>query len=303
MFKKIIALFVVICLGLVAFVGCGEKEEKKEDEFWKEYTNYEVSKVDAKDYNFINKGKLTVAMSTDFAPFEFVNLNKTGQDKFSGSDVALAKKLAEALGVELEVKAMDFDAILTSIDNGIADVAISGFSYLPSRAAAYQFTKCYYDEGDGGQVIVIKKADAEKFTSISSMNNAEVKIAAQNGALQQELVQLQTPNAVLVKIDDLNAAYDQLKAGSLDGVAVAQTVAETLVKANNELVIMKEAFDFKDTGSFAICKKGNTALADLLNKTIDELQAKKAYEKWVEEADAVFNGLGDKAAEIIPEEE
>lgn len=307
MFKKIIALFVVLVLGLFAFVGCGKDEkdddENKVDKFWDNFTNVEVTKVDTKGYDFVNPGKLTVAVSTDFAPFEFVDLTKQGQEKFAGSDIALAKKIAEALGLELNIKAMDFDATMVSLDNEIADIAISGFSYTVSRAASYLYSECYYDEGDGGQVIVIKKSDETKYTTIESMNVEGVKIAGQNGALQQNLVTQFTPNATLVKIDDLNAAYDQLKSGALDGVAVAETVAKTIVASNSDLVIMAEPFDFKDSGSFALMKKGNTALAELINPVIKEIVAKDAYKEWVKNGDALFQNLGSKAGELIPEEE
>ena len=135
------------------------------------------------------------------------------------------------------------------------------------------------------------------------MNVEGVKIAGQNGALQQSLITQFTPNATLVKIDDLNAAYDQLKSGALDGVAVAETVAKTIVASNNDLVIMAQPFDYTDTGSFALLKKGNTALAELVNPVIKEIVAKKAYEEWVKNGDALFQNLGEKAGEINPEEE
>jgi len=299
--KKIIALFVVVFLSLFV-VGCGSKDEK-EVSFWDSFTHYEVTKVDASSIQTVTKGKLIVSVSTDFQPFEFVDTSKKGQDKFVGSDIALAKQIAEALGLELEIKAMDFDATLVALDNGIADVAISGFSYTVERAASYLYSECYYDEGDGGQVIVIKATDANKFTTVESMNQEGIKIAGQNGALQQNLITQFTPKATLVKIDDLNSAYDQLAEGALDGVAVAQTVAEVLCATNKDLVIMAEPFNFKDTGSFALFKSDNTALATAVNQVITELNAKNAYDKWVDEATALFSGLGSKAQEIIPEEE
>ena len=300
--KKIIALFVFMFLSLFVFTACDGSGGS--GQFWKSFTEYDVTKVDVSNVNFVNQGKLTVAMSTDFAPFEFVDTTKKGQNKYVGSDVALAKEIAKAFGVELEIKAMGFDETLVALDNGIADVAISGFSYTVARAASYLYTDCYYDEGDGGQVIVIKKADENKFTSIASMNVAGVKIAAQNGALQQDLVTKFTPNATLVKIDDLNSAYDTLKAGSVDGVAVAQTVADALVASDSvNYAIMAEPFDFKDTGSFCLVKQGNTILAEAINKVIQELSSKKAYEKWVDEGTNLFTGLGDKAQEIVPEDD
>ena len=40
-------------------------------------------------------GVLTVALSPDFSPMEFVDSSKSGQDAYVGFDVTLAKYLAE----------------------------------------------------------------------------------------------------------------------------------------------------------------------------------------------------------------
>ena len=47
--------------------------------------------------------KLTVAMSPDFAPMEFVDTSKSGQEQYVGFDVTLANFLADELGMELEI--------------------------------------------------------------------------------------------------------------------------------------------------------------------------------------------------------
>ena len=43
----------------------------------------------------VTPGKLTVAFSPDFAPMEFVDVTKEGQDKYVGFDITLAKFIAE----------------------------------------------------------------------------------------------------------------------------------------------------------------------------------------------------------------
>ena len=81
--KKIIALALSLILVLGIFAGCSGKNDKP---------------------------TLKVAISPDFAPMEFVDPTKTGQDQFVGFDVSLSKFIAEELGMELEIMPMDFDA-------------------------------------------------------------------------------------------------------------------------------------------------------------------------------------------------
>ena len=85
--KKAIIILLAAAL-LVCFVGC-KKEAKKTT--------------------------LTVAMSPDFAPMEFVDTSKTGQDQFVGFDITLANYIAQELGLTLEIKPMSFDACQTAV--------------------------------------------------------------------------------------------------------------------------------------------------------------------------------------------
>ena len=235
---------------------------------------------------------------------EFVDLTKTGQDKYVGADIEFAKVLAQAFGVELYIKSMDFDSLLTALDNNVADIAISGFSYTEDRAASYLFTNCYYQEGDGGQVVVVNKANLDQYQTLDSINVSGKKIAAQNGSLQVGLVENQLANATLVLIDDLNAAYDMLSSGSIDGVAVATSVATTLVeKFPEKYAICPQAFEYEEDGNFALVKKNNTALKDAVDAVIAQFE-KDTFQKWVDEAKILFTQLGDNAGEdIYPEEE
>ena len=199
--KKLLVVFVVMMMVL-SLSACSKKEETVVDEG---NTTEETA-----TYKLVSDGVLTVSMSTDFAPMEFVDLTKSGQDKYVGSDVELAKYLANALGLELLIKPMDFDTCQASVANDIVDISISGYSYTTQRAASYLLSEDYYSEGDSGQVALIAKANEDVYTDLNSLNQAGVEVAAQNGALQQEIVIEQLPNATLKPVDDLNAAYDNL---------------------------------------------------------------------------------------------
>ena len=68
------------------------------------------------------KKALKVAISPDFAPMEFVDPTKTGQDKFVGFDVSLAKFIAQELDMTLEIMPMDFDACQAAVASGKVDM-------------------------------------------------------------------------------------------------------------------------------------------------------------------------------------
>lgn len=294
--KKLLVVFVVMMMVL-SLSACSKKEETVVDEG---NTTEETA-----TYKLVSDGVLTVSMSTDFAPMEFVDLTKSGQDKYVGSDVELAKYLANALGLELLIKPMDFDTCQASVANDIVDISISGYSYTTQRAASYLLSEDYYSEGDSGQVALIAKANEDLYTDLNSLNQAGVEVAAQNGALQQEIVIEQLPNATLKPVDDLNAAYDNLAAGTYAAVVVASTVAETLVaSAPDKFAIVSEQFDdSKYTGYHILINLENEGLKTAIDAAIASIPEGQ-YKTWQDEAQALFLSLGENAAEdIIAEDE
>ena len=78
------------------------------------------------------KGKLVVATSPDYAPFEFQAL-VDGKNQVVGADVDMAQAIADELGVKLEISSMSFDNVLTSLQTGKADLAIAGISATDDR--------------------------------------------------------------------------------------------------------------------------------------------------------------------------
>ena len=267
---------------------------------------FSCKKDEDKDLGLVEKGKLIVVTSSDYAPYEFIDLTKSGQEKFVGSDMALAKYLADKLGLELVIKAMDFNALLTALDSGKADLAIAGLSYTEERAA-YMFSSCYYGDGDGGQIVVTLKENIEKYNSLESLNVSDNKIAAQNGALQVGLVKSQLPNASLIEITDLDNALTMLKNKTYDSIAIASNVAQAWMATNDDIAICA-TFDYEDTGSYCVAAPNKKALIDAINPYIEgevakEKNGKTLYDTWIDEAQALFIALGDNAKEENPEDE
>ena len=90
-----------------------------------------------------DRGYIEVATEPSFAPNEFIDTTKTGQDRYAGSDIQLANYIANELGVELRLKPMDFTTVLGSITSGKYDLAISALAYTPERAESMNLSKGY----------------------------------------------------------------------------------------------------------------------------------------------------------------
>ena len=264
---KITALLLalVMCLALCA---CG-KEKAAEN-----------------PYNLVNPGKLTVATSPDFAPYEFYSIDEKGNYTLSGFDMALAKYIADSMGLELEVIPMDFDGTLTELAAKNVDLSIAGYSPDPERMDKMDFSDIYYT---GGQSFCCTQANKDLFKSLADTNKPEYSIGAQNGSIQMDLANENSPDADIVSLTKVTDIIAELIAGTLDGAYIETAVAETYAKNYPDLcVVLPVPYDAE--GSAVGVSKGNTALLDAVNKAIGSALSSGEMDKFVAEANDLASG-------------
>lgn len=229
---------------------------------------------------------LKVALSPDFAPMEFVDSAKSGQDSYTGFDVTLAKYLAEKLGKTLEIVPMSFDACQVAVEVGSVDMSISGFSWTEKRAENYNLSDYYYaGDNETEQTIIVNKADEGKYTSAADFSGK--KVAAQTASLQLDLCTAQLPEDCDVQeIGDLTTAILQLQNGDFDALAVAMGQATVLIANNPELALSGFNFEVDESAeaNVIMMKKGDDALTADVNKYLAEAKESGLYDVWYKEA-------------------
>ena len=237
--------------------------------------------------NSSKKETLKVATSPDFAPMEFVDSGRQGQDSYVGFDITLAKYIAEGLGKELEIVPMSFDACQVAVEVGSVDMSISGFSWTAKRAENYNMSDYYYaGDNETEQTIVTTKANEGKFTSAADFSGK--KIAAQTASLQLDLCKEQLPaDCEIVEVGDLTTAFLQLQNGDFDGIAVAVGQAKVFISNNAETTALS-GFDFevdpKSVGNVVLMPKGADELTAKVNEILAKAYNEGLYEKWYADA-------------------
>ena len=230
-------------------------------------------------------GVLTVALSPDFSPMEFVDSTKTGQDAYVGFDVTLAKNIAAYLGVDLEIQAMSFDACQTAVAMDAVDMSISGYSWTEARAENFELSDYYYaGENETEQVILIRVADAEKYTKAEDFNGVDV--GAQNASLQQLLVESQLPEANMKTIGELGVGVMELQSGNIDALAVAIGNGKQIIANNPDLMICDWQFEVDEAyeANVIMMHKGDTALLEVVNEALASFYESGVYGEWYQEA-------------------
>lgn len=228
-------------------------------------------------------GVLTVALSPDFSPMEFVDSTKEGQEQYVGFDVILAKNIAEYLGVELEIQAMSFDACQTAVAMNAVDMSISGYSATPTRAENFELSDPYYTEDETtGQVLLVKADQVDNFTAAESFSGLDV--GAQNASLQMDLLTSQLPDAKPYPIGELGVGVMELQSGNISALCAAEANALQIIANNPDLAIAPWQFEFLDEGNVILIHKGNTALLEAVNEALANAYENKLYGGWYEEA-------------------
>ena len=247
--KKFIALalVLVLCLSLAA---CGAKGATLAD----------VKKA----------GKMTVATSPDFPPFESLEGGKV-----VGIEVDILNLIAKELGVELEIVQMDFDSVLAAIQSAKYNCGMSGITANESRKKNMLFTDPYYN---AAQVIVVKadsaikgKADLkDKTVSVQTGTTAEAGCGDEGFA-----VQAFAANA------DAKAA---LTTGKVDAWVVDNLTAIQMVTEADGLTILEEKMT-EEPYAFAFAF-GSEDLVEEINK----IQAKLIEDGTVQK---IFENYGE----------
>ena len=284
--KKITAL-VLAMLMVFSLCACGSNTDDKDSDAdtAKDYSSMTLDELKA-ELKTVTDGKLTVATSPDFAPYEFYVADENGEYKIVGFDMALAQYIADKLGLELEVIPMDFDGTINELGSKKVDLGMAGYSPDPDREGLMNFSSIYYK---GGQSFVCTKATADKFPTFEAANNADYTIGAQIGSIQADLAKENTPDANIVEMAKVTDIIADMLAGKMDGAFIETAVAETYAKNYPDLQVIYDV-PYDQEGSVIGVNKDNEALLAAVNLIIEEAVSDGVVDQYVAEANELASG-------------
>lgn len=138
-------------------------------------------------------GVLVVGMECAYAPFNWTETSQTESNvaisNLSGAyaegyDVQVAKILAEELGLQLQIKALEWGALINNLQSGLIDCIIAGMSPTEERMQSIDFTEKYYEST---HVLLLKKTS--EYASANSLSGfAGATVIGQTGTIYADLV-------------------------------------------------------------------------------------------------------------------
>ncbi len=304
--KKIAALTLSAAMTLSLLTACGGGAATPTPAPEAPSPSAESPTPEAKDYSEMTieelkpliqtatEGKLTVATSPDFAPYEFYAIGEDGTPQIAGFDVAFAGYMAEFLGLELELVPIDFDGVIMEVQNKTADLGMAGLSPDPKREGSMDFSDIYYK---GGQSFVCLESNKDKFPDLAATNNPDYQIGAQIASIQVDLMQENSPDAQQVQLGKVTDIVAELLSGKLDGAYIETAVAETYKLNYPDLCVALDV-PYNVAGSAVGVVKDNPALLAAVNLAVKAALEDGSMDKFVAEANElaagqVYEGLLD----------
>lgn len=273
--KKLLAMALVGVMAVSSFAGCGSPEKSAGTESTK-------SEGSSKSDNV-----LRVGMECAYAPFNWTQDTDTTPDGSKavpiydsnyyayGYDVAVAQKLADEMGMELEVHKVEWSSIGISLDAGDYDVIIAGMGRTAEREASYSFTEPYYYRDN---CIVVKKgSEYENVKGLSDLAGTGCKVTTQLGTGWIPLLDQIEGAEQSGNFETTSECFMAISNGVADVCVVDLPTAQSAALTNDDLVII--TLDENDTFTgddemVNVCiatRKDDTALRDKVQEAMDAI--------------------------------
>ena len=272
--KKLFALALMLCM-VVCCAACGGGGDKDLLAEIKE------------------QGYIELCTEPYFAPYEFIDPTKSGDEQYVGMDIEIAQYIADKIGVELRVVPLDFTAVLAGIADGKYDMAISAIAYSPARAEAMNLSDVYQSSG-GGYGFMVRTEDKDKYNSIEDLKDAVV--ITQSGSVQESLYNENVTECKEFKlVANMTDGYLAVAENKADVCICSIESAQLYADANGGLVIPDFRFEVDPNMNgtvVALPLQGSDSLMEVVNEAIAELNEQGLIEQWNEEYSAYASELG-----------
>lgn len=232
--KKLLALLMAVLMMTVAFSACGKKSLT------------------------IVEGKLTMGTNATFPPYEYTD----DSGKIVGIDAEIAAAVAEKLDLELEIKDMEFDSLLTAVQGDSIDIVFAGLTVTDERKQSVDFSQTY---ATGVQVVIVPEN-----TKIKSIDDLEgKKIGVQEGTTGDIYCTDEFGQDNVKQYKNGALAIAALNNKQIDCVVIDNEPAKAFVSANKGLKILETEYAVEDYA--AAMNKNNKELQEKVNKAMEEL--------------------------------
>ncbi|RLB61971.1 MAG: amino acid ABC transporter substrate-binding protein [Deltaproteobacteria bacterium] len=253
--KIVLACLLALCVVLPSFVSASAIDEIQD------------------------RGVLRVGMEPGYMPFEMTNQ----KGEIIGFDVDMAKGIAKAMGVKLELVNTAWDGIIPALLTKKYDMIMSGMTITQERNLKVNFALPYIVIG---QTILIKKEIAEDVQFYRDLNNKKYKVGSKLGTTGEKATKRLIPNCTYISFDTEAEGITDLVNGKIDAFVYDLPYMEIAYKQKSEgkLVYLDKPFTYEPLG-WAV-RRGDFDFINWLNNYMIQVRSDgtydKIYAKWIQ---------------------
>ena len=250
---KTFKIILSICMSAIILMslGCSEKNSAGTED-------NSLQKV--KD-----AGKLVLGLDDTFAPMGF----RDDSGEIVGFDIDLAKEVAARIGVELEIKPIDWSSSILSLNKGDIDVLWNGVTINESRKAQINFSKPYLNN----RLIIVKPKDRNDINAKEDLAGKVlgVQVGSNDEALQSDPI---SKEAKEIRKYDVNVnAFLDLRAKRIDAVIIDEVAAQYYISEEKVDFVVVENSPLTEEFYGIGFRKTDVELLTEVDRILDEMKA------------------------------
>lgn len=267
--KKIICLLLSVFM-VASFAACtGDKQQGLA----------ELDKI-------IEAKVLKVGMECNYAPFNWTQAQASdtsvaleGGGYADGYDVQIAKKIADALGVELKIVKTEWEGLIPALTSGTIDLIIAGMSPLAKRKVSIDFSDYYY----ASELVLVVKKDGAYKDAASLADFAGAKITGQLSTFHYDVIDQITGVKKQTALADFPAMIVALESGAIDGYVSELPGAVSAAASNSALTYIEfeqgKGFTFEpDEVNVSVGLRKGSDMTQEINKALTEISQEQRIE-------------------------
>ncbi len=275
---RIAAVGAIAVAGTLLLTACGDQTDSASQESGSGKETKSGAPLFSKlPEKYQKSGVIKVGTNAEYAPMESVE-----NGKIVGVDPDLAAALGKQLGVKFEFTSGSFDGLITALNSGRHDIAMSSITDNKQRQEGLDDSGKKLGEGVdfvdyflAGTAVYTKKGNPQNIKSIKDLDGKIVGV--QQGTTGEAYATENAPGAELLQLPSDGELWPAIQAGTIDAILQDQPVNVEHEKADPNYKIVEE-YDTGESYGFAFAKGEKTALLDAVNTALQELRDSGDYD-------------------------
>jgi polar amino acid transport system substrate-binding protein len=227
--------------------------------------------------DILQRGSLRVGLEPGYMPFELTNQ----KGEIVGFDVDVAKRMAKAMGVKLELVSTAWDGIIPALLTKKFDILMSGMTLTQERNLKINFAEPYIVIG---QTILLRKELAGQVKSYKDLNNAKYKIGSKLGTTGEQAAKRMIPKAKYISYETEQEGVLEAVNGKIDAFVYDKPFNTVAIGQHGQgkLVHLDTPFTYEPL-AWAV-RKGDYDFINWLNNFMNQIKNdgtyNHIYHKW-----------------------